>query len=471
MAIVSPPRCAPAPSPSSFASPFADPALARRLLGMGLALMVAALLWLSWTEYALPPGYQAAYWGLNPLAVTHWADHLHFALPPPLPAPRWNAQFRGGLALLWLGYGLLACAARRAAPSRKTTLIITAGLASVVAVLMPPLLSTDSYAYAATGRLAVLYGQNPYVALPITVLHKMGDPAQFFLAWDIPTVYGPIWTGLVVALVGGLPHGWLWGEVLCMKLVEAGALCLLAWSAGHIAEHYQPGRGKLGALLAGACPLLLLEGAGSGHNDLLMMACLFTAVALFLRGKHGGAGLWLGLAVGIKLLPLVLLPWLLWDVSRTLPDPRARRRAMFQLVFWMLLPLILGYACFWHGGAAWEALHRRTQMGHGTFLWAGLAYAALSAWLWTRKPAPAPAPGARKPAPAPWLAAWMVFSGVFMMTGLGIAFPWYLCWLWPAMALSGERIYRPLFAAVFVFALFWESLYATLLPLSAFAGR
>jgi len=322
------------------------------------------------------------------------------------------------------------------------------------------LLSTDSYAYAATGRLAVLYGQNPYVALPRSFMRHVGDPTQFYLSWDIPTVYGPVWTGLSIALVAALPHGWLWAEVLCLKLIEAAALCLLAWSAGRIAEHYRPGRGRLAALLVGLCPVGLLEGAGNGHNDLLMMACLFTAMALFLQSKHGRAGVWLGLAVGIKLLPLALLPWLILDLTRTLPDTRARRRAIVQLAGGLLLPLAVGYACFWHGGAAWEALRRRAQMGHGTLLWAGAAYVALSAWLW-----------ARKSAPMPWLAAWMVLSGVFMTTGLGIVFPWYLLWLWPAMVLPGERIYRPLFAAVFAFALFWESLYATLLPASVFRGQ
>ncbi len=438
----------------------ADTVFARRLVGAGLALMAIALLWLTRTQYALPPGFQAVWWGINPMAAGHWAQHLRLSLPPPLSPARWDTQFRAALGLLWLGYGLLAVGARRAAPSLRTTLLLTAAFAFALAVFSPPLLATDAYAYAAAGRLAVLYGQNPYVALPYSFLHGAGDPAQYFLAWDIPTVYGPIWTGLSVAVVAVLPHAWLWGEVLCLKLIEAAALCLLAWSAGRIAERMQPARGRLAALLVGVCPLGLLEGAGSGHNDLLMMACLLTAIALFLERRHGGAGLWLGLAVGIKLLPLALLPWLLLDSTRTLPDARARRRAAFQLTGGMLLPLAAGYACFWHGGAAWDALHRRTQIGHGSLLWAGLAYVALSAWL-----------GTRKGAPTPWLLAWVVFSGVFMMTGLGFAFPWYLSWFWPVLALRGGHMHKSLFAGVFVFALVWESMYATLAPLGALAGR
>lgn len=470
MAIVSPAppaRAAHGPAPRGGRVPCdrrGGAARARLLTGAGLALMLLAGLGLGWTAYGLPPGCRAAWWGINPLGPAHWAQHLRLALPSPLAPARWNAQFRLGIAVLWLGYGLLVLGARRAALprtaalSRAHTLLLTAAFALALAVLMPPVLATDAYAYAASGRLAVLYGQNPYLALPYTVLHGHGDPAQFFLAWNTPTVYGPVWTGLSIALVAALPHGWLWGEVLGLKLIAAGALCLLAWSAGRVAEHWEPGRGRVAAVLVGLNPLLLLEGPGSGHNDLLMMACLVTALALFLEGRHGRAGLWLGLAVGIKLLPLALLPWLLWDLRRTVPDLRARRRAMLRLGLGMLLPLAAGCACFGHAGAVWDTLHRRTQAGHGTLLWAGLAWAALGVWQ-----------ARQTRLRTPWLLAWAVFAAVFMLTGLGYAFPWYIAWVWPMLALRGGRTYRALFGLVFVFALVWESLYATLVPLAAFA--
>ncbi len=447
-----------------------SPVWPRRVFSLRLVLMALTLLWLTWTEYAFPFGCQAMWWGINPLASPHWAQHLHLRLPTALPPARWNRQFRAAIVLLWLGYGLLAYGARRALPSLRVVLTTTAFFAFTLAAFSPPLLATDAYAYAASGRLFVLYGQNPYFTLPYSFLHHAGDPAQFFLSWNAPTVYGPVWTGLVVGVVAALPHAWLWGEVLCLKLVEAGALCLLAWSAARIAEHVQPGRGRLAALLVGLCPLLLLEGPGSGHNDLLMMACLLTAIALFLQGRHGWAGLWLGLAVGIKVLPLALLPWLLWDLTRTLPDWPARRRAMLSLAGAMLLPLALGYACFWHGGAAWNALRGRTQSGGGTLLWAGIAYAVLSLWQWKAQMPPL-WQCKQTQASLPWLWAWAVFSAVFMMTGLGYAFPWYIAWFWPVLALRGGRGHQALFAAVFVFALVWESLYATLLPAGALAGR
>lgn len=460
MAIVSPAPLAPAPSRSVTIAALGGEARARLVLGVGLALMLAALGWLIRTEFAMPLGHPSQWWGVNPLAAYHWTLHLHAALPAPLPAARWNRDLQTGFVVAWAGYGLAALAARRAAPTLRVTLTVTASFALLVAVLAPPVLSTDAYAYAASARMAAVYGQNPYVALPYSVAQAAHDPIQFFLSWNIPTVYGPVWTGLCVALAAALPHSWMWGEVLCLKIAEGTALCCLAWGAGRIAEHAQPGRGRLAAFLVGINPLLLLEGAGSGHNDLLMMACTFMALALFLQGRHGRAGGWLGLAVGVKMLPLLLLPWLLLEMRRQIPGLSARRRAAFELVVWMGLPLIAGYACFWHGTAIWDALRGRAHIGHGTLLWAGLTYVALTAWQ-----------AKQTETPMPWLPAWAMWGVVFMVTGLGTAFPWYIAWFWPALSLRGGRLYQALWGVVFVFALFWECLYGTLLPVRAASGR
>ena len=169
MPTVSPPLLAPSPKEIISTALCADAVFARRLLGAGIALMAAALLWLTRTEYALPPGFQAVWWGINPMAAPHWAQHLRLSLPPPLSPARWDAQFRAALALLWLGYGMLAYGGRRAVLSLRTILAMTAGFGFALAVFSPPLLATDVYAYAASGRLSVLYGQNPYVSLPYSL--------------------------------------------------------------------------------------------------------------------------------------------------------------------------------------------------------------------------------------------------------------------------------------------------------------
>ncbi len=433
---------------------------ARWGLALSLVLMLAALLVLVAVEYALPSGYNARWWGINPLGARHWAKHLHFTPPDALSAAHWALVFRLALLGLWLGYaGLAWCARRGAAPTLRQTLLLTATISLALALYAPPLLATDAYAYAAYAREWVLFGQNPYFTLPYSFLAARQDPSSLFLAWNLPTVYGPVWTWLTVAVVGALPPALLSGDVLGMKLMEAAALALCAGSAGRIAEGLKPGRGRLVALLVGVNPLLLLEGPAAGHNDLLMMALTLTAAACFLERKFARAGLWLGLAAGVKLLPLALIPWLLLTILQTLPTWRGKARAAGRLLACAALPLVVAFAPFWHGWGTLGALHQRAQIGHSTLLWAGVAYAAATVWLM------------RRPQPAGWLTAWAAFCAVLMLTGMGFAFPWYIAWVWPVLLLRPGRAHAAASALVWPLALLWESLYATLTPLRVLLGH
>lgn len=433
---------------------------ARRGLAASLGVMLTALLALVAVQYALPSGYNSRWWGINPLGVWHWAKHLHSTPPDALSAAHWALAFRLSLLGLWLGYaGVAWCARRGGTPTLRQTLLLTAAVALALALYAPPLLSTDAYAYAAYAREWTLFGQNPYFVRPYSFLAARQDPAALFLAWNLPTVYGPVWTWLTVAVVGVLPPALLSGDVLGMKLIEAASLLLCAWSAGRIAEGLKPGRGRLVALLVGVNPLLLLEGPAAGHNDLLMMALTLTASALFLEGKFARAGLWLGLAAGVKLLPLALLPWLLLTIFQTLPRWRERMRAAARVVLCASLPLLLGFAGFWHGWGTLGALHQRSSAMHSSLLAAGLTYAALTLGLM------------RRPGTGAWLTAWAVFCAVLMLTGLGFPFPWYIAWVWPVLLLRPGRAHAAASAFVWPLALLWESLYATLTPLRVLLGH
>jgi uncharacterized membrane protein len=70
------------------------------------------------------------------------------------------------------------------------------------------------------------------------------------------------------------------------------------------------------AIIHGYCPLLAVEFAGQGHTDSL--AVLFMAIALVAsaRGRHAVAAAALAVATAGKLLPAVLLPFLLRRMVR-----------------------------------------------------------------------------------------------------------------------------------------------------------
>ena len=74
-------------------------------------------------------------------------------------------------------------------------------------------------------------------------------------------------------------------------------------------------------MLYGACPVVAVEAASAAHLDAVAALCLVGFGWAAYRARHWLAGLFLGLAAGLKLVPLLLLPALLrngrWRTSLT----------------------------------------------------------------------------------------------------------------------------------------------------------
>jgi len=449
--------------------------------GVSVAALLCAVFALAALQYRVPQNYGSVLWGHNPPAALQWQGHLLPHALAPLDAQTYRAVFRGLLVLLWGAYaGAVVFAMRRGAPPFKTIRALVIAAAFALAVFAPPALATDSYAYAAYARLYVLYGQNPYTCLPSYLVFAR-DPTVPFLYWNLPSVYGPVWTLLSAALVAVLHGSDLWTQVLAMKVVEAGALIIAALAGRRVAEGFSPGRGDLAFLAIGLNPLLLIEGPGNGHNDLLLMAGLLAGAALQQRGRYGPAALLLGLSIGIKFITLLALPWLILACVR---DRRGwdRARAAGGLTLAALLPTVVCYLPFWQGAATFASLQARSQLGQaadalardarlGTWLlghglpqglasllitvghqWPVLAaYAALTAWLWWK-------PGAA------WLAAWPLLAGCLMFWSMGVPNPWYLIWLWAAGLTRWNRWGLALSAVTLATSLIEEWLYGRWAP-------
>ena len=388
---------------------------------------------------------------------------------------RWFSRaFRVLVFLLWASYAVFVVAALRGAKlaARPLTLLI-GGVAAAVALLMPPLLSTDCYANVSHGRLFVLYGQNPYVFGPEALAHG-NDPVSRFLIWDAPTIYGPLWTWIEISIVALLRHGGVWTQVLGMKMVEAAALLATALAGRSITARLAPGKENVTLLAIGLNPMLLLEGPGSGHNDLVCLVFLLWGAALFFRKRFLLAALCLGLSVSIKPVTLALLPWALLEYAR-LEHRRSRRQRLGALIaapLLVLLPLVLFFAPLWAGPATTASAQLRMSFGQGAAYVAQTAalrswfaahslgpglgslltsliqnwmlvllYAALTLWLW------------KMPRTGGWLMAWAVFSLGVMFWFLKPPFPWYITWFWPICLLRWDRLHLSLAAGCFSLSL------------------
>ena len=166
---------------------------------------------------------------------------------------------------------------------------------------MPPGLDDDIHRYVWDGRVQRL-GYNPYIVVPsdpaLASLHTsetrtLNNPevpspypagAQLFFR-AVTAIHESIFALKVAFVVCDLAIVFVLLDVL--RCTRQGAHWVLAY-AWH--------------------PLLVIEVAGSGHVDIVGVLLLLVSVAALARRWQAVAALTFGLAVAVKLLPIVLLP-------------------------------------------------------------------------------------------------------------------------------------------------------------------
>jgi hypothetical protein len=162
-------------------------------------------------------------------------------------------------------------------------------------LLAPPLFSRDGWSYAAQGMLAHV-GLSPYENGP-SALHgpivQAVDPRWM----DTITPYGPV--PLTLGEIGAGITGNPWLLAVGHRVVALCGLILLAWAVPRLAQW----NGVNPALASGivlASPLMLTNGVGGMHNDLLMAGLM--AAALVVAGQWGwpAAAVIGGLAAAVK---------------------------------------------------------------------------------------------------------------------------------------------------------------------------
>jgi len=227
------------------------------------------------------------------------------------------------LFLVLVGLGLLASAwlalCRHVALAQgedrydALDLVRFAGLVwSAPLVLAPPLFSRDGWSYAAQGMLARV-GLSPYdygpsallsgraAALPDHYKLQGGEPIVQAVdpMWaDTPTPYGPlhVWLGEVGAGLTGNP----WVLVVGHRLVALAGLVMLAWAVPRLAQ-WTGVNPALASALVLLSPLMMANGVGGLHNDLLMVGLMSVALVVGVE-RHWAWGAAIGaLAAAVKL--------------------------------------------------------------------------------------------------------------------------------------------------------------------------
>jgi hypothetical protein len=216
--------------------------------------------------------------------------------------------------------------------SRTASLRWIVGLSLVfqlTLLAMPGLLSTDLLTYATFGRLAAIYGQNPYLSAPSAVAP---DPLVQWLDTrpEHASPYGPVWTLVSIGLARLTAPADPLLQAFSYRVL--GSLAVLVG----MAVVWGLTRDAPGLLVFAWNPLLLVETVGSGHNDAFMMV-LALAALLPLRG---GRSRWpqpplvaegaLTLAALVKYVTAVLMVYV-----------AAQRRAWGSLAACLVLAVVL----------------------------------------------------------------------------------------------------------------------------------
>ena len=240
---------------------------------------------------------------------------------------RWFAPLYvlGVIALYVLFWRAMRLAVRLAKESPKEAmrlrgLALGAGIVcGLVLLWLYPISAIDVLGYVVRGRLWAVYGSSPLVTPPDAFPE---DPYTGFAGEyaDRLSPYGPIWEiaaqiplrlgalGMVSGVIG-MKLLVLAVYVACAVLIGWGNL----WEETRVRGHSTP----LMALLFFAWnPLILMQGVGNGHNDLLMIAFMLLAVVLRQRGRWAGAILAATLAALVKLPGLFLVPIILIAILR-----------------------------------------------------------------------------------------------------------------------------------------------------------
>ena len=216
-----------------------------------------------------------------------------------------------GTALLLQAWLVVGVDALRGRITGLRTMYITLIAWCLPLLAAPPLFSRDVYSYYMQGRLQ-LAGHNPYlsgVSLVPGWFRSGVDP----LWADAPTPYGPIFLQIEKAIA------WISGDssllaAYLLRFVAVAGVAGMAWSIPRLARLH--GINAVPALwLAVMNPMVIMHFVAGAHNDSLLIAAMCAAMLLALRGYGNSALVMAALALGVKPVGIVLIPFVVLIIA------------------------------------------------------------------------------------------------------------------------------------------------------------
>ena len=214
--------------------------------------------------------------------------------------------FVGGLIVTYLI--LIAKESKEEDKKETSKLFIFIAIVSVLAGIILPNNSSDVYYYIASGRADSIYGYDMYDVNFLEIQDKLKEDEVVSNSpgWNQKFIYGIVFSA-ICKFVGSIP-------------VENTLVLLYAFKILNIIAHiincyliYKITKNNKMVLIYGLNPLIIFEGIINCHNDIYMV--LFVLLALYFKkeNKIDSAVISIVLATLIKYIPVVLLPYIIWD--------------------------------------------------------------------------------------------------------------------------------------------------------------
>ena len=173
-------------------------------------------------------------------------------------------------------------------------------------LLAPPLFSRDVYSYFMQGKMQ-LAGNNPYGS-GVSVVPGWFQSGVDPLWGDSPTPYGPVFL-LIEKAVAAISQDSSLVASYIFRMTSLIGVVFICISIPYLAKAH--GVNPVSAAWIGVMnPLVLMHFVAGSHNDALMVGLICIAMAIALRGHFVFAVIVATLALGIKPVAIVLLPFL-----------------------------------------------------------------------------------------------------------------------------------------------------------------
>lgn len=193
----------------------------------------------------------------------------------------------------------------------KTLIFI--GIISCMSGVVLPNNSSDVYYYIASGRLDARYNINVFEEnFKEKQLEHMDDKViAKSPGCDQKFIYGAVWAQ-ICKFIGSLPSSMVITNLYAFKILNIIVHLLNCYLI------YKISKNKKLVLIYGLNPLVLFEGIMNCHNDIYLVLFMLLAVYFKKSEKRGLSIVSIALGTLIKYVPVILLPYILFNASEKL---------------------------------------------------------------------------------------------------------------------------------------------------------